>query len=112
MKIRNGFVSNSSSTSFAIYGVYLSSEELQKFINGGSEEEFLDDESLYEICDKLNGEGLSAYAGEDYAYVGLNLTTIGDNETGGEFKKRAQKLIEEKLGQKLTCSMIEETICT
>lgn len=112
MKIRDGFVSNSSSTSFSIYGVSLETSELLRLIRGGPEEEFPDDDSLYDICDKLNETELTAYADSEcgYAYIGLCWCGIGDDETGKEFKERASNLIAEHVGPNLTCYTIQKTI--
>jgi len=72
MKIRLGFVSNSSSSSFMIYGVYLPAE-------------------FYE---KAEGCGLTVDGeGEDLYCFGLSMDEIGDDETGKQFKKRAHDLL-------------------
>lgn len=74
MKIRNGFVSNSSSSSFLIYGAHL---------------EGVDEESLPQ--DLL---GLESFYGGDYSdgvYLGKSWDSIGDEETGKEFKDGIEK---------------------
>ena len=93
MKIRKGFVSNSSSTSFCIYGIhvydpaddlYEEAEELGLFVRGDQ-------------C----GDGL---------YIGKSWTRIGDDETGKEFKESAQVIVN-KLSlpdSKKVCSTIQE----
>lgn len=112
-KIRSGFVSNSSSTSFMIYGVSMDMSELQSLLNGGpSNETFDDDESGYELVEKLDGkDGLTAYTSEgEYAYIGVSWDSVGDNETGKQFKERVQGIIAKNIGPNLKCSTISETV--
>jgi hypothetical protein len=78
MKIRNGFVSNSSSSSFCIVGKQYSEEEYETIFND------LDWES------PIYGVRITEY---DPYTVGLNITTMKDNETLAEFKKRAYEEI-------------------
>ena len=76
MKIRIGFVSNSSSCSFCVYGVRV--------------EEKLD----YDKEEALINSGLSVeiFQSDDKA-VGISWSSIKDNETGKQFKERIEKLI-------------------
>lgn len=80
MKIRNGFVSNSSTSSFLIYGV---------FVEGFS----------YDDCDQImkNTNGFSYYCPEgcDGAYIGISWSDITDDETGKQFKERIEKQLRE-----------------
>lgn len=94
MKIRNGFVSNSSSSSFLIYGIYLddSSELLRLHNEGRPDEEKVEDRwNLY--SKGLEIENMD-YGG---TYVGLSWDSVKNDETGKEFKERAEKLIKELL---------------
>ena len=94
MKIRNGFVSNSSSSSFCLYGVSFDSSEV--FKNDG-------DNDLYTKADEV---GLNYYNMDGCAeYVGLSFTSIKDDETGAQFKERATKLVSEFLGKPTKCSV-------
>lgn len=77
MKIRSGFVSNSSSSSFCLYGVYL--------------EPFTEEEK--ERLEELNLGLELAWSYEGYGYVGLPWYEIGGEETGNQFKARATKLL-------------------
>jgi hypothetical protein len=74
MKIRSGFVSNSSSTSFCIYGVYSKkcSDEAMKTMKG------------IQAFEEPYGDG---------SYIGVPLQECRDDETMGDFKKRVVELI-------------------
>ena len=92
MKVRNGFVSNSSTSSFLIFGTYLenSSEDIYQQFAGV--------------------EGIVVHSGpydEDGVYVGRCPSTIRHDETGKQFKESTQKLIEEKLGREVKCDWME-----
>ncbi len=77
MKVRHGFVSNSSTTSFLIYGAQIPTDK---------EEEA-----------KLLG--LSTYSGDCYSddefFAGLSWDCVGDDETGKQFKERVEALIKQ-----------------
>ena len=118
MKIRQGFVSNSSSSSFLIYGVCLegSSEDLlsdavKAELKGAYEKEKMADsetptwkEWVEEI---IRNEEFSASTwpkelysttgdpnvGEDVHYVGISPSQCKDNETMGQFKERVRKMV-------------------
>lgn len=90
MKIRTGFVSNSSSSSFCIYGSEVQQDDLIKVAkNLGiaiDDEEQIDEYEIgEEIASKTNLEYHSIMG--DYHYFGRSWDTIGDNETGGQLKK-------------------------
>lgn len=92
MKIREGFVSNSSSTSFCIYGVRV------------------DRDDEVENLEMLAGDmGLPYYHDpEDGIYIGRDWSTIGDDETGKQFKETTQEKIDKlPIGNK-HCGTIEE----
>lgn len=83
MKIRMGFVSNSSTSSFCIYGINLScySEE--------------DKEIISKIeSGKIDLKMLEEHFGpSDDRYYGKSWSEIGDEETGLQFKQSIEKII-------------------
>ena len=87
MKIRQGFVSNSSTTSFCIYGA----------MSNDISEDF-EDMDLYEVCDELGIEYHQGPYGYDNGWIGIEWATIGDDETGAQFKARVEGLLFSKLG--------------
>ncbi len=133
MKIRQGFVSNSSSSSFCIYGVYKEeSEMIDAFIakGWGTEDEFADGvgewlwdcSSTYqlkekgfsekEIEEKLASRPLKDF---DYQnvngechYLGIGWSDIKDDETGAEFKARIDAQMKELFGEDTVCCTHEE----
>jgi hypothetical protein len=79
MKIRNGFVSNSSSTSFCLYGVEF--------------DEDFDEDLLEQPEDRKNRLSVFSAPYDNITFMGLPLTECRDDETMGDFKKRVKDLI-------------------
>jgi hypothetical protein len=77
MKTRQGFVSNSSSSSFIVFGKYLAD----------SEEEKIDQEKMEELGYELN-------CSEDGYSIGCDPSEMKDDETLLQFKTRIAKEIE------------------
>jgi hypothetical protein len=84
MKIRIGFVSNSSSSSFLIYGVRVESEAYGKLENK---------ELPNGIC------CLQGPPDDDGGYIGAPWNSVKDDETGKQFKDRVAAAIAEMFKQ-------------
>lgn len=124
MKVRNGFVSNSSSSSFCIYGTsmdfgdilekvknsnFLTEEEMKMF----NEDDDGDDVEWYEVGEMLADKcGLSSYTDydNDTLWLGLEWSSVGDDETGRQFKDKVKSKLEEMLGPDVDCDTYDETI--
>jgi hypothetical protein len=117
MKIRQGFVSNSSSTSFTIFGIqsdfdfdeFLKAKLVTKKQRDDIEN---DSRSLFEsIKQKLpNGFDIIYSYDDNDIYIGRDAKSIQDNETGLEFKQSAQEFLESIFGRHIKCEWIEETV--
>jgi hypothetical protein len=112
MKIRNGFVSNSSSSSFCIYGCHFSLydekgkadfKELatklkipKKMVKALTEEDDNYDLEVDGETLKLpKNPPLSTYYSSECQdlYIGRSYKTLGDDETGKEFKKSVEDIL-------------------
>ncbi len=113
MKYRSGFVSNSSSTSFCIYGTCFCDQEIYKKIAEKIGFKYDNNEGidLYELGDaicKKFGLTYSTGPGGDYLYIGRDLSSMKDDETFGAFKKKIEEDLTELLGEEIKCSIMEE----
>ena len=86
MKIRMGFVSNSSTTSFCLYGIR---------VPGKLEEEF----SLKDT--KLQVECFNPILDKDEICIGMGLTEMKEDETKAEFKKRVEALLKKSSSEEV-----------
>ena len=94
MKIRNGFVSNSSSSSFCIYGIDVGDNRA--------------DVEAYEDKIKDLNLNLEVHYGEYSKFLGRSWSAIGDDETGKAFKNSIHSDLAQ-LGITPTCGTIEES---
>ena len=119
MKTRNGFVSNSSTTSFCIYGVCIDlddiREEVRKNFNIKSDDGDVDydedyDEYQYDnvIEDMAEKDGLECHSPyhDSTKYIGISWASIKDDETGREFKQRIEDTV--KKFTDVECTTYEE----
>jgi len=85
MKIRNGFVSNSSTTSFCIYGIGLPKDIDRSSLKPPKDYSI----ERFQDCSDFN-----------YA-IGRDFCTIEDNETGKQFRDSVKKTIRELLNREI-----------
>lgn len=107
MKIRNGFVSNSSSSSFLIYGYAIDASTLADELGYNEDVDGDQEDFLYGKLDKSIPYQFGPYEiGE--VYLGRSWSSVKDDETGAEFKARVKKEIEEFLGTEVECNTHSE----
>jgi hypothetical protein len=85
MKIREGFISNSSSTSFCIVGINSYNKDVKnKTISLNKE---------FNCKTDLEENGFSFYSNSDYGmeYLGKSISEMNENETLGQFKESVKK---------------------
>ena len=91
MKIRNGFVSNSSSSSFLVYG-----SECPRSVEN--------DEKCAELIKELGIEYIYGYEDEGISdCIGLSWDEVKDDETGKQFKERVEEAVKKILGNNVKC---------
>lgn len=110
MKIRNGFVSNSSSTSFCIIGTYVDSLDDIKCINHFNLDEWYNHED--EIDDIMAKYQLCIYIQEDGAYIGIPLEDANDDETLGAIKKKVNVNLRKAIGKPVKSKLLYGEILT
>jgi hypothetical protein len=116
MKIRTGFVSNSSSSSFCIYGCCFETSEIEEILK----EKYSDkseDEISDMICEDLGSEEMFKNLDviTDYecgnVWIGRSWSKITDDETGRQFKESITSKLKEIFDDKdLECSTFDEVI--
>jgi len=104
MKVRSGFVSNSSSSSFLIWGAFIGKSELHDLLPEA------DSRNLYDALDEKLSDGLEHHSpdGCDGFFIGVSWDKVGDDETGAQFKSRVQKLLAASFGKEIQCGTLEE----
>lgn len=114
MKVRFGFVSNSSSTSFSIYGARIPMEEFCKVANINIE----DRDAMYdefECCSSsaLDKHGLETVGWSEYSnvYVGASWENMKMDETRKQFQDRVEKAVKALFGE-VKCEVMADTIST
>ena len=95
MKIRQGFVSNSSTSSFCIYGASYNKPKKEFVDEVGEETSFY--EVLEDFIEKNSKRlGLESHNPDgDGFYIGVGATDIKDDETGAQFKARVVSALHE-----------------
>lgn len=108
MKVRNGFVSNSSSSSFCIYGVEMDSYEFEKKMKLIKPD--LETDNIYELAEHLEIK-LEVHTPSDFdkVYIGRSWSSIKDDETGKQLREGVEKELRDVFGEELKCSTQEES---
>lgn len=107
MKKRKGFVSNSSVSSFCIFGTILSEESLEEIgVKLGEDNDILGFISGMIEDKKLNLEVECPFK-DDY-YVGRSWRKVEDDQTGREFKEDIKKQIMKLIGKDVQLKTFEE----
>lgn len=106
MKIRTGFVSNSSTSSFCIYGCFLDQDKAIKlFVKAGILTEPAANNS-WGACQMGADEiGVKFYTGESDlgAYFGFDFTNIPDDVNVGEWKQEKEEVLKKIFGEEISC---------
>ena len=124
MKIRSGFVSNSSSSSFCIYGTYLEFSEIIEKLKASNlltkdesrkfdeDEDADEDEYMYENLEELLSEktDLSLYFDYEGDSAWIDWSSIGDDETGRQFKEDVESELIKVFGTDVDFGTHDETI--
>lgn len=87
MKIIQSFISNSSSSSFCIYGSRLNLDATKEILRRDHNIEI---EEEYELEELLGLDVRSVPYDDGYFYIGRSFKMIKDNETGKDFKKSVE----------------------
>ena len=129
MKVRNGFVSNSSSSSFCIFGANMSTDTLSEQFytdqfdniikhfakNYGMDEittpeelmEFIESDGLEsEVIEFLFPELETYYVDYEGHFVGRSWSSIGDDETGRQFKEGVEAILK-SINPEAVCDTFE-----
>lgn len=94
MKIRNGFVSNSSSSSFCIYGANISKDQIEWEDESDDFIDFVEDRA-YKMGLEVHYNPLYT---ADSVSVGRSWSSVKDDETGKQFKDDVVTRVKEFMG--------------
>lgn len=112
MKIRKGFVSNSSTSSFCIYGCSMDSDEaLGKLSLSDELQQLAEDEGIGEVLyEILSGKDIEHWAPYDWdmVFFGFSMAQIPDDVVVGDWKKKKEAELREFLGPDINCEVIQE----
>jgi hypothetical protein len=97
MKIRNGFVSNSSSSSFCLYGVCVSDDQIVSFANQLNLSINGFDSNYNFISEWVHNHDadLDFHYESPFYIIGREYQYIGDDETGKEFTKSVSDIFKD-----------------
>lgn len=102
MKVRIGFVSNSSSSSFCLFGAYIKNEDIMKVANTDETED------IYELCEIITEKTDLKFEGrfDDYAEpcFGYYPNDQKEDETKAQFRERTEKALSELFGRPVKAS--------
>ena len=101
MKVRNGFVSNSSSSSFLIYGAAILSQDFEKLLEANGIDDYYDFEKKTGLC-------VEQPTDQDTVYIGLSWEATGSDETRTQFQDRVAGLILAGLNEKFDLSTYQD----
>lgn len=115
MKLRAGFVSNSSSSSFCLFGISMDANEALKLVIGKKDREGnviteeMVNEDRYTAMENLLADTDLEFV-DDYEcetmYFGRSYNLIRDNETGKQFKESVKKGLKKLLGKNYKASEV------